>query len=231
MNKIDMIFVLNLASLAERLGNISSFLSGHGERFRVIQEEPPEEWVSKLPQDKEEWDRKISFIDYCEPVPRPHRSLSKEELSIAWKQLRALEIIVEEDMDRALILEDDVLFRGNFFDLFEDFSKENVDYDALFIGSGCNLRIDSSFIISNKHLYLKSHPAAKCADSYVITNAAAKKILSTLHPLSLPWDIELCYQMKKHDMKVYWMEPPITAQGSQMRIGGEYSSAIQIHEI
>ena len=125
----------------------------------------------------------------------------------------------------SLILEDDVVLCDNFEHFFNLFLQQTPDdWDFIFIGSGCNLRIDPHKVKQNQTAYKKAHPASKCTDSYCIKNTSAEKILNTIIPFSLPMDWELNYQMLLHDMNVYWWEPPLVIQGSQ---NGLYNSAIQ----
>ena len=124
----------------------------------------------------------------------------------------------------ALILEDDVIFGENLKDqLRNSIEQTHPDWDFIFIGSGCNLRIPSDQLKVNKISYLKPHPAGKCTDSFFIKKSAAAQVLSTLLPFVLPIDFELNYHMMKHGMKTYWIDPPFVHQGSQ---NGQYTSEI-----
>ena len=58
----------------------------------------------------------------------------------------------------------------------------------------------------------------------IIKKDAAKKVLATFDQWNLPADWEFNYQLKAHDLKVYWWEPPVVAQGSQC---GVYDTTIQ----
>ena len=106
----------------------------------------------------------------------------------------------------------------------QNIERTPEDWDYIFIGSGCNLRINPKLVLPEKVAYKKEHPATKCTDSYCITFSAAKRVLSTILPFTLPIDFELNYQLERHDMNVYWWEPPIVVQGSQC---GLYDSELQ----
>ena len=155
----------------------------------------------------------------------PFRQLRKEEISIAHKHIEIYKDIVKNSYERSLILEDDILLAKDFENLFNIFLKNTpIDWDFIFIGSGCGLRINQNHITQDQTAYKCDPPRSKCVDSYCITLNAAKKILSTIIPFSLPIDFELNYQMISHNMNCYWWEPPLTAQGSQC---GIYNSSIQ----
>jgi len=117
-------------------------------------------------------------------------------------------------------LNDEEDFINNFN--FNLMSTPN-DWDLIFIGSGCNLRVPKSRRITGKIAYKKEHPASKCVDSYLINYSASDKIYNTIIPFTLPIDFEINHHMRVHDMTVYWWEPPVITQGSQC---GLYESEI-----
>ncbi len=115
-----------------------------------------------------------------------------------------------------LIFEDDVILVDHFQTRFNSSLYETpIDWDLIFIGSGCNLRIPIDKLMVGQTAYKVDHPSSKCADSYCITLSAARRILSTIIPFTFPIDFELNYQMKLHNMNVYWWEPPLVSQGSE----------------
>ena len=120
-------------------------------------------------------------------------------------------------------MEDDALLEASFREQFDEYFRDTPsDFDFIFIGSGCNLRVPIRE--SGRRFYPKGTPSTKCTDSYIIRRRAAEQLLLALPPFTLPMDFELNYQIHAHEMKVYWLEPPIVVQGSQ---DGTYRSAIQ----
>ena len=103
----------------------------------------------------------------------------------------------------------------HFLQLFQKYLSETPkNFDVVFMGSGANLKPTN--IIPDKIWYLKTHPASKCADSYLITKKAANEIVQTYTPFNICSDYELAYQMYLHNHKVYWWEPSLVKQGSEM---------------
>jgi GR25 family glycosyltransferase involved in LPS biosynthesis len=153
----------------------------------------------------------------------PFRELKKSEISLAYKHMQTYFDIAINEFDSALILEDDAVIVNNFVNRFNDYlSRTPDDWDLIFIGSGCDLRIRDTE--PGKVAYLKSHPASKCTDSYCIRGSAAALLSQNIIHHSLPIDFELNYWMEKLNFRVYWWEPPLVMQGSQI---GLYESSIQ----
>ena len=184
---------------------------------RWIEEEPTnyEDFVCR---NKERWEQNVT--PYA-----PYRELKKEEISIAYKHFLAYGDIHVNNVKNALIFEDDVVLDIDFVSKFNSYLERTPkDWDLIFMGSGCGLRVPKRDLVDGQIAYLKDHPASKCADSYCITNEAATKIVKSIGCFTFPVDFELNYWMKYHDMKVYWWEPSLTIQGSQR---GLYKSEIQ----
>jgi GR25 family glycosyltransferase involved in LPS biosynthesis len=192
-------------------------------KSRILEHIPFDmKWIESEPEkqcwttDPESWNKK---------APVPFRQISKGEISLGHKHVEVYKDIVANKHSVTLILEDDVILADDFVALFNrNIEQTPKDWDYIFIGSGCGLRINPNLVIPEKIAYKKDHPATKCTDSYCITFSAAKRVLDTIIPFSLPIDFELNYQLERHDMNVYWWEPPIVIQGSQC---GLYDSELQ----
>jgi GR25 family glycosyltransferase involved in LPS biosynthesis len=147
--------------------------------------------------------------------------LKSEEVSVALKHKLALEYSISLDEEYYLILEDDIILEENFLQKLNNYMNEiPKDWDVAFIGQAVDKRISSEELIDGVYWYKKEWPADKCADSYLIKKSAAYKILSGMnnHGICFPIDHELSYWFRTFKMNVYWLEPPITAQGSQCGI-------------
>lgn len=149
------------------------------------------------------------------------RPLLPQDIATAISHIETYERIVEAGAAWTLILEDDALLAPEFGRLFDEyFERVPEDADLIFIGSCCGLRIEH--VEPGLHFYRKDHPATKCGDSYLITARAAEIVLRTIVPFVLPIDWELNYHLKRHDLVVYWLEPPLVRQGSEI---GAYESS------
>lgn len=145
-----------------------------------------------------------------------YRQLNLAEISLTIKHCYMMEKISQECNEYALVLEDDVIFKDNFTNLFNQYlEKTPKDWDVIFLGNCCNLRICRDKIIEGQIAYLKEHPASKCTDSFLIKKDLAKKLSKTMKPFRTICDWEYSYQFLLHDAKVYWWEPPLISQGSE----------------
>ena len=224
MLAVNAVYVAHYNKLTKRKERLLGQLEKNNIECQWFEQEPNDQDIENYyDSTKKSWETKNSKVGYSEYVP--HKILNRAEKSLIHKHIKIYKDIVNNEIPHSLILEDDVIFCDNFVEKF-NFNIYNTprDWDFIFIGSGCNLRIDKNKIVNGKPAYLKEHPASKCTDSYVVKNESIKKILPTLKKYSFPIDFELNYQMALHDMKVYWWEPPIIYQGSQC---GIFNSEIQ----
>lgn len=140
-----------------------------------------------------------------------------EERSLSLKHLQALNKFVSSDYQYALFLEDDVILEENFLEKFSFyFDKKPEDFELGYINHGYpHDKIDDK---DKKYWFRKYWPhAVKFSDTMVFTKVAAEKILKGIqeYKICFPIDHEYSYWIRENDIKVYWLEPPITAQGSQ----------------
>lgn len=204
------IYVTHCVSLSDRKNRLDT-------EFQTLGLSPT--WITNHDADNltwEDWSKYYSFTNVFRPI-------SPQELSLVIKHLSCYEQIVKNGQNFALILEDDVTFVDNFSELFDKYlSSVPDDFDLIFLGNCCNLRVPDPH--PEVYLYAKSHPATKCTDSYIIKASAAEKLLKTMIPCHAPADHELNAQLEQHNMKVYWLEPPLISQGSET---GLYKSSVR----
>jgi GR25 family glycosyltransferase involved in LPS biosynthesis len=207
MLNVDGVYATHYLPLTERRENLSLLPFP----FKLITAEP---YGVTYTSDERNWFLKSGL---------PFRELKKSEISLAYKHMRVYEDISSNEYETALVLEDDVILEDDFVPKFNDYlSRTPDDWDFIFIGSGCNLHVKNTE--PGKVAYIKSNPATKCTDSYCIRGMAASLLLRNIIHFSLPIDFELNYWIEKLKLKVYWWEPPLVKQGSQV---GLYGSSIQ----
>lgn len=210
--EVDKVYMIHYTPLKERKQRLLESIPFD---MQWIESEPKHQYWNT---DKKNWEEKV--------IPHiPYRQLKESEISLAHKIIEALKDIVKNGYKRSLIFEDDVILIEDFVNTFNaNLSATAQDWDFIFIGSGCNLRVPRNRLVEGQVAYKVPHPATKCTDSFCVTLEAAKKVLDTIIPFTFPIDFELNYQLALHDMNVYWWEPPIVQQGSQC---GLHRSAIQ----
>ena len=142
------------------------------------------------------------------------RTLGKASISLCVKHIKTYEAIAEGGDEYVLMLEDDVVFHDNFYQIEEFMGDAPSDWDMIFMGSGCNLRPKN--IVPGQVFYKKESPSTKCTDSFLINKDAAKKLSNSMIPFSLAIDFELNYHLHVMNFNVYWIDPPIVSQGSEL---------------
>lgn len=222
-------YVAHYKKLAERKAALEERLKDSDLDVRWVEYEPTSYILNKYTKSKSDWLKKVSpFVNQYGEVP--FRELKRSEISLLYKHIIILCDIMfdnESKDDYALVLEDDVVLADDFEKQIKEVIKEASrleNWDAIFLGNGCNLRISPKQLRPGQRLYNKNHPAAKCTDSFLIKKSAAIKVYSNLNKFVLPIDFELNYWFWALNMDIYWLEPPIVQQGSQ---NGLYKSEIQ----
>lgn len=140
-----------------------------------------------------------------------------EERSLSLKHLDALKKFVNSDYEFALFLEDDSILEQNFIEkFFFYFDKKPNDFELGYVNHGYpHDRIDDP---DKQYWFRKYWPnAVKFSDAMVFTKSTAKTILNCIlqYKICFPIDHEYSYWIRENNIKVYWLEPPICAQGSQ----------------
>lgn len=223
MLKVDKIFITHYSPLTERKKRLLPIIESFGNKFEFVEQEPTlDDLCSMFDFDPYLWRHKIETVYTGN---HPFRSMKDSEISLVFKHVLTLKKIKEEQTQTALILEDDVVFEDNFEENFnKQLDNSPSDFDFIFPGSGCNLHVPASTIVPGQTSYRKNHPATKCTDSMIVKLSAVERILNSLPTCTLPWDYELSYQFFINSMKIYWWEPTLIKQGSQI---GLYGSEIQ----
>lgn len=160
------------------------------------------------------------------------KPLNNAIIEVTLQHFECYKRIVEQKLDKAVIFEDDVIFKKNFDRLFDQYIKElPSSFDVLYFGKGCGHhhspmtlieRIQN--ILGQKHLFRNVECRSRFSDSYLISYAAADNFLRNCFPFHLPIDWELNYLQSSLDMEIYWAEPTLTFQGSKY---GYYKSNLK----
>lgn len=158
----------------------------------------------------------------CDP-----RKLSLAEIANAITHIKIYKHIIDNKIDIALILEDDVILLENFKERLEKYieqlKKEN--FDTCFIGTSFgwdvnNYRENNGFFGKrNKNIIspFKNVYPMGCgftADAYLISLNGAKKIYENIIPFVLPIDWMFNPIFVKENVKNYWGYPGLVKQGS-----------------
>lgn len=173
-------------------------------------------------EDISKWSEKINLWGQA-ALSYHSKKCNLAEISLTIKFGKVFEQLAQVDSDMFLLFEDDIILCDNFDKKFYEYlSQTPNDWDAIYFGSGANLK--PSEINDNQIAYLKSHPASRCADSILLKKKTIQDLASTWFPFNIISDWEIGYQHFKHNHKVYWWEPSLVKQGSE---SGLYRSTLR----
>ena len=201
------IFVLHCSKLVERKSHILDLFSK--------QNITNYEFIENYDKDDIESESKFYSKEY-----------KRSTMSLHLKHLYVYKLLAQGTED-ALVFEDDIILCDNFMETLNKYlSQLPTDYDMLFLGNGCNLHIEKEKILPHKFIYEKGlyptswggNGASRCTDSYLISNACAKKMFGYVKKINstikLPIDWWINEAARNINLKVYWAEPTIVSQGT-----------------
>lgn len=155
------------------------------------------------------------------------RRIRPVDMAITLSHLHCLQL-ARERAEASLILEDDAILAEGFSgSLSQCHGQLPAGWDLCFLGDGCGFHIPENQRQPGIFVYEKGHGptdwggagATRCTDSYLVTPAAANRILEHAsclkHSVRLPYDWWLNDVIRLLGLRVYWAEPTMVTQGSQ----------------
>jgi GR25 family glycosyltransferase involved in LPS biosynthesis len=128
------------------------------------------------------------------------------------KHYAALKDIVDNGYDYAVIMEDNMQFKGDVSKAVEIYIEQlnrlYPDWDIIFDRDGCNYT--EQLLKEGQLVYAKNIEragAAKCAQFYLLTKNCAKKMFENYIPFNQAPDDFMNDLFRKLDIKVFWAEP------------------------
>ena len=156
------------------------------------------------------------------------QNFKKSSISLHLKHIYVYNLIAKNYLN-ALIFEDDIILSDNFKEILNKYiSQLPKDYDMLFIGNGSNLHIQTDNLSPNKNIYEKcleptswgGDGATRCTDSYIISNKCAQILCKYINNLKYKINVQIDWWLNRaardNNLKVYWAEPTIVSQGSEL---------------
>ncbi|MES2749762.1 MAG: glycosyltransferase family 25 protein [Pseudomonadota bacterium] len=195
------IFVVHAPSLSERKAHITNELIGAGLSWQ---------WVTEYAADDISTDVDLQWF-----APGNHLSLGQK--SCAMKHVTAMQQIVENGFDVAIILEDDVILAPNFVARLKLVISESQEWPRPFVinlGSASNFYTPASHLKTGKILYRGTKN--RNAEAYLLGSQEAALRLKWIakHKLSDPIDITYNSTDASLGIEIIWTEPPLAEQGS-----------------
>lgn len=191
--------MLSVSSFSERIAHIKNEMGKHKLKFEFI------------------FNNSIEQINQDENLQKKFgaSNLSLAHKSLILKHIEAWENCVNNNYQRILVLEDDIILNDRFstllFRIIRKSSFLNSGY--LIFLSGRDTRVPKEFLLSNDILFKLQIPTA---DGYITDLCACKKRLEWLkiNLISLPADHLINQIHCQKNIQTYWSRDNLIEQGS-----------------
>lgn len=203
MINIEKIFIIHFEDLVERKKYLDSNILLYKLSYK---------YISSNNQKDQQILQSNALYKYNPNIYKRH--LTKGEICVSIQHIHTYLNILQDNIRYALIIEDDAIFKDNFFDnLKMILSKLPSSFDICFVSECCNLHAaHNDSIVPN----IYSSPTSRCVSGYIINSKSIPYILSTL-PFQYPIDWHLNMINKNNELNFYWSEPCIVDQGSEFK--------------
>ena len=160
----------------------------------------------------------ITYPNKEDPMPQnicSNPNLTKGQIACTYKHYLALQDIVTKEHELAIILEDNIEFKGSVSSTIEKYLKDlPEDWNALFDSDFLGFNYIEGEVNSNCSVYLKSnnqtnqcHGSSKGAHFILLNLKTAKLLYDNFLPFDNVTDHYYNSLFRKLNMNVYWAEP------------------------
>jgi GR25 family glycosyltransferase involved in LPS biosynthesis len=163
-----------------------------------------------IPAEDVSW---ILYPNKTDPLPdgiciKP--DLPKGHIACTYKHYLILKDIVEKQYPLAVLMEDNIEFRGNVPEILSRYLKDlPADWDCVFDSDYCGFCHDG-LITPEMSVYKRDNTkgSSKGAHFILLNLSAATKLYNNFLPFHEGTDHMYNYLFQKLNMNVYWAEPP-----------------------
>ena len=147
---------------------------------------------------RSEWNKRVN---YYVKSNGGGRELKKSEKSLCLKHYSAIKNILINNIDYALIIEDDIIFCDNFLDKLNNILKKIPDDWDLYYPN-----IYNKEYINNNYIMKRTHPATQGAYSYLINKKCCQQIINEIENNKIvnPIDFEYNWIFYKLNLNIYF---------------------------
>ena len=151
-------------------------------------------------------DREYSALYHADHPNAYYKTLSKGEVACYLSHRQAWQAIIDNDLDFAIILEDDVALQNNFNQCIQTIAQMPADWDYLKLAEFPVKRrpIHSHVMGDFERIIYNKVPARTCAQA--VSRIGALKLLQHSESLFRPIDIDLQFWWEK-DIDVFGLLP------------------------
>ena len=151
-------------------------------------------------------------------VPPGCPYLRAGQISCTYKHYLALKNIVENNYEYAVIMEDNIYFKGNVSErvntYIEQLNNYYPDWDIIFDSDWTNYKegeINTDILVYPKSNEINKygHGGTRCAHFYLLTQKCAKQLYENYLPFNNAPDWWMNDLFRKLNIKAYWAEPSI----------------------
>ncbi len=142
------------------------------------------------------------------------RDLKGGELGVLLSHKAIFEKMLHDNIDQALVFEDDAILESDFKSVLDDLLNGPQDYDLVrFLGSDKVARIEQFTVrpVNDRYTLNCLRTAPGGAFAYVITRAGAEKMLQLLTRIYLPIDTLMGHNWK-NGLQAYIIQPGLAEQ-------------------
>ena len=189
------IYLINLARSTDRLAACARQLDAHDLSYERIDAVNGDDMQSSIISDVYDFN-KSSY----------HKHMTKGEIACYLSHVQTWQRIVDEKLDYAVILEDDILLQDGIQDGLDAISSINEPWDLIKLAEApIKRRVEHYIPIEDFSLVTYNKvPVRTCAQ--VISITGAKKLLANSASITRPIDIELQYWWES-DLCVFGLQP------------------------
>lgn len=181
------VYIVNLESDREKRYLIQKQLDGAGIKY---------EFVDAVDGSKLSAQEKESVYTPQRAIEVFKRELSKGEIGCALSHLKIYRKMVAQEVECAVILEDDVELCSDFLELVENFKEFQNECDCLLLGHNDEIKRDVFLYTSlwHKKKYIKNYKLYRFTKvafgtyGYIITLKGARKLLNACKTIEKPID-------------------------------------------
>ncbi|MCH9852724.1 MAG: glycosyltransferase family 25 protein [Alphaproteobacteria bacterium] len=208
MSRDIKIFVVNLAradarkkAMEKQLNNIDVefFIASDGRNLNAEEQELYQK-LKKMPDNATRYHRHQQKAATFRPP------LQAGEIGCYLSHYRLLQKIVTQNIEYAVILEDDIILQDDWYDVVKMLTDSYYDWEIVRLYGIVERRFDALESLGTDYQLVKLNDTAYGTQAYMVTQQGAKKLLNLLRFICMPVDVTMDYYWQE-DIAFYAVQP------------------------